>query len=101
MLYEEREKGGQEMKQPPNPPNPPDIGALSEQERDELFRRRALLGELADRERVSNARLAQRAREVGVSVRMMRYYHTRYRRYGLIGLAPRIRGDKGKHHTLS
>jgi hypothetical protein len=85
----------------PHERTPLDIGTLSEQKRDELFRRRALLGELAERERVSNTNLAQRAREVGVSLRMLRYYHTRYRRYGLIGLAPRTRGDKGKHHTLN
>ena len=79
----------------------PDLGALSEQACDELFRRRALLGELAERERVSNANLAQRAREVGLSVRMLRYYHTRYRRYGLAGLAPRARTDKGKRYRIS
>lgn len=79
----------------------PDIGALSPQDRDELFRRRALLGELADDERVCNASLAQRARDVDVSVRSLRYYHTRYRCYGLVGLAPQVRADKGKHHKLS
>ncbi len=101
-------KGGQEVKQlqlsPPNILNPPhirDIGALSEAELDELFRRRALLGEFAERERVSNNSLAQRALEVGISVRMLRYYHTHYRRYGLAGLAPQARTDKGKHHNLS
>ncbi|MDQ6644397.1 MAG: Mu transposase C-terminal domain-containing protein, partial [Chloroflexota bacterium] len=86
---------------PPEPQEPQDVGTLSEAELEELFRRRTLLGELAERERVSNASLAQRARETGVSVRMLRYYHTRYRRYGLAGLAPHARADKGKHHTLS
>lgn len=97
--------------EPPEPPeprgsglaDPPDIGTLPEQELEELFRRRTLLGNLAERERVSNTSIAQRASEVGMSVRTLRYYHTRYRRYGLMGLAPQARGGrgKGKHHNLS
>lgn len=95
------------MKQPPvsagpeNRAKPLDLGALSEEERDELFRRRALLGELADQERVSNTSLRVRAQEVGVSYRTLRRYHTRYQRYGLAGLAPRVRTDRGKPHGLS
>jgi putative transposase len=80
---------------------PPDLGALSEEERNELFRRRTLLGELADQERVSNTTLQERAQEVGVSYRTLRRYHTRFRRYGLAGLAPRTRTDKGKHYIIS
>ena len=53
------------------PPAQPDLGALSEAQRDELFRRRALLGELAEQEHVSNAVLAQRAETVGVSLRTL------------------------------
>ncbi len=79
----------------------PDLGVLSEEQHNELFRRRTLLGGLADHERVSNLLLAMRASEVGLSLRMLRYYHTRFRRYGLIGLAPQVRADNGKHHTLS
>ena len=79
----------------------PDLGTLSEAQRDELFRRRTLLGELAEQEHVSNAVLAQRAEAVGVSSRTLRDYHTRFRRNGLAGLAPRGRQDKGKHHGVS
>ena len=96
----------------------PDLGTLSEVERNELFRRRALLGELADKVRVSNAILARRAQEVGVSSRTLRRFHTRYRRYGLMGLvsgtssrAARAsqgerggkggNGRKGTHYTIS
>ncbi len=95
----------------------PDLGALAEAQRDELFRRRALLGELAEQEHVSNAvlaqraeavgvssrtlRLAQRAEAVGVSSRTLRDYHTRFRRDGLAGLAPRGRQDKRGHHGVS
>jgi putative transposase len=79
----------------------PDLGSLSEKRRNELFRRHALLGELAEQERVSNVTLAARAEAVGVSLRTLREYHTRFRRDGLIGLATRPRIDKGKHHALS
>jgi hypothetical protein len=81
----------------------PDIGTLSEEERNELFRRHSLLGELADKERVSYALLARRAQQVGASSRTLRRYHTRFRRDGLMGLAPAtsflasqgVRGGKG------
>jgi putative transposase len=78
----------------------PDLGALSEDQRNELFRRRALLGELAEQEHVSNDLLAKHAATVGVSLRTLRDYHTRFRRAGLAGLAPRRRQDKGNHHGL-
>ncbi len=80
---------------------PSDLGALTEAQRDGLFRRRALLGELAEQAHVSNTVLAQRAEMVGVSLRTLRDYHTRFRRDGLVGLAPRGRGDKCKHHGVS
>ena len=79
----------------------PDLGTLAEAQRDELFRRRALLGELAEQAHVSNVALAQRAEAVGVSSRTLREYHTRFRHDGLAGLAPRGRQDKGKHHGVS
>src|SRR6266487_4527771 len=63
----------------------PDLGTLAEGQRDELFRRRALLGELADQDHISNALLMKRAKEVGVSLRTLRDYHTRFRRDGLVG----------------
>lgn len=82
----------------------PDLGTLSEEGINELFRRRALLGEYADEERVSNASLLRRAQEVGVSSRTLRRYHTRFRRHGLLGLAPltRLSGiNKARHYNLS
>jgi len=85
----------------PQPRALPDLGALTEAQRGELFRRRALLGDLAEQEHVSNAVLVQRAEAVGVSLRTLRDYHTRFRREGLAGLAPRGRQDKGKHHGVS
>ncbi len=79
----------------------PDLGTLSETQQDELFRRRALLGELAEQEHVSNALLTKRAEAVGVSLRTLRDYHTRFRRDGLVGLVPCSRRDKGTCHLLS
>ena len=79
----------------------PALGTLSETQQDELFRRRALLGELAEQEHVSNAILMKHAEAVGVSLRTLRDYHTRFRRDGLAGLAPRSRADKGTSHMLS
>src|SRR5262249_51636852 len=55
----------------------PYLGALGEEQRNELFRRRTLLGDLAELEHVSNPLLTQRAKEVGLSLRTLRDYHTR------------------------
>lgn len=79
----------------------PDLGALSEAHRNELFRRHALLGELAEQKHVPNALLHKQAEAAGVSLRTLRDYHTRFQRYGLVGLAPRSRSDKGRPHLLS
>src|SRR5258708_29860140 len=79
----------------------PDLGILSETQQDELFRRHALLGELAERKHVSNTLLQKQAEAVGVSSRTLRDYHTRFRREGFAGLAPRGRTDKGTSHLLS
>jgi len=79
----------------------PDLGTLLEEQRNELFRRRAVLGELGEQEHVSNAALAKHTEAAGVSLRTLRDYHTRFRRDGLVGLAPHGRQDKGKHHALS
>jgi putative transposase len=86
---------------PARPEEPPDIGTLSEEQRNELFRRRTLLGELAEQEHVSNDLLMKQAATVGMSLRTLRDYHTRFQRAGLAGLAPRGRSDKGMHHGLS
>jgi putative transposase len=86
---------------PLRPRELPDLGTLSEEQRNELFRRRALLGELAEQEHVSNDLLRKQAKRVGVSLRTLRDYHTRFQRAGLAGLAPRSRADKGNHHGLS
>jgi putative transposase len=88
-------------KRPVHPRGVPDLGALSEAQRDEMFRRHALLGELAEEEHVSNERMQQQADVAGVSLRTLRDYHTRFRRGGFARLAPRQRADKGASHLLS
>lgn len=50
----------------------PDLGVLSETQRNELFRRYTLLGELAAQEHVSNTLLQKRAEAAGVSLRTLR-----------------------------
>lgn len=89
------------VSRPTRPRAFPDLGTLSAEQRNELFRRRALLGELAEQAHVSNEILRKRAETVEVSLRALRDYHTRFQRVGLAGLAPRSRGDKGNHHGLS
>lgn len=89
------------IRRPVHPRVIPDLGGLSEAERDELFRRYALLGDLAEQEHVPTPLLQQRAEAVGVSPRTLRTYHTRFRRDGLAGLAPQRRSDVGKSHLLS
>src|SRR5712692_8593566 len=79
----------------------PDLGTLSETQQDELFRRHALLGELAEQEHVSNSLLQKQAEAAGVSLRTLRDYHTRFRRQGFAGLAPHGRIDKGTSHLVS
>ena len=89
------------FKRPPRSRKAPDLGALSEAQRDEVFRRHTLLGALAEQEHIPNACLQERAEAVGVSLRTLRDYHTRFRREGLAGLAPRRRIDTGTPHLLS
>ena len=60
-----------------------------------------MLGDLADKDSVSNAELATRAKENGISLRQLRYYYSAYRKFGLAGLARKARSDKGKMHNLS
>ena len=79
----------------------PDLGALTEVQCNELFRRHALLGKLAEQKHVPNALLQKQADAEGVSLRTLRDYHTRFQRHGLVGLAPRSRTDKGTPHLLS
>jgi putative transposase len=86
---------------PAHPRGVSDLGALSLAQRNALFCRHTLLGELAEQEHVSNALLQKQAEVAGVSLRTLRDYHTRFRREGLVGLAPRGRADKGTSHLLS
>ncbi len=82
--------------------NPPrDIGALEEADLEVMYERRDVLGDLADRISLSNALVESRSRETGVSSRTIWDYFRDYRRYGLAGLAPRERSDKGSRRGIS
>lgn len=59
------------------------------------------LGELANKENVSDVDVKARAKETGVSPRSIWSYLTAFRDDGLEGLARRTRSDKGNHHVIS
>jgi putative transposase len=91
------EKPQQQKKQPP----PRALGALDDAALEETFRRRSLLGDLADKLEVSRAEIRTHASEVRLSESTLWHYLQRYRAYGLPGLAPADRSDKGGHHGIS
>lgn len=78
-----------------------DLGVLDENALQEVFDRREKLGELADKLHVSAKKVKQRAQEVGVSPSTLWGYLRDYRKYGLAGLAPRVRSDKGESHGIT
>lgn len=80
---------------------PRDLGTLDEATLQIVYERRDQLGDLAEKTHVSNAEIEARANEVNVSPRTLRSYWSIYQRFGLAGLAPRQRSDKGEHHVIS
>jgi putative transposase len=76
------------------------LGALDDVALEETFRRRSLLGDLATRLEVSRTEVETRASEIQVSKSTLWHYLQRYRAYGLPGLAPQDRSDKGAHHGI-
>lgn len=81
-------------------------GTLDEAAFAEIDRRYQLLGERLIRQvriegRASRKGVRARAEEVGCSEKTLWNYLADYREYGLPGLAPRERGDKGKSHIIS
>ena len=80
---------------------PQALGALDDAALEETFARRSLLGALATRPEVSRAEVETLAREKNISESTLWHYLQRYRAYGLPGLAPHIRSDKGGHHGIS
>jgi transposase len=82
-------------------PLPRALGALNDAELEITFSRRSLLGELAIQPKVSRADVLLRSKEVNVSSSTLWNYLHLYREYGLPGLAPQDRSDKGSHHGIS
>jgi putative transposase len=80
---------------------PQALGALDDAALEETFRRRSLLGDLTDKLEVSRAEIQAHATEIHMSTSTLWHYLQRYRAYGLPGLAPQIRSDKGGHHGIS
>jgi len=77
------------------------LATLNEAELNQVYRRRDILGDLADKPNVSDREINERAKEKGVSPRTFWTYLMDYRQSGLAGLAPRRRSDEGKHHIIS
>ena len=80
---------------------PRELATLTEAELEIVFERRQLLGDLAGKTSVTNTEAQMQATQVGVSVRTIWNYLGAYRTYGLAGLAPRPRSDRGSHHGIS
>ena len=77
------------------------LGALDDAALEETFHRRSLLGDLATQLEVSRVEVETRAAEMRVSKSTLWRYLQRYHAYGLPGLAPQDRSDKGAHHRIS
>ncbi len=82
-----------------NPPRA--LATLDEAALTEVYERRDALGDLATKPHLSNKEVEAHARSMGVSERTLRTYHQQYQRYGLAGLAPRLRADKDSFHGIS
>lgn len=81
-------------------------GTLDEAAFTEIDRRYQRLGEKLVRQvriegKASRKAVQDRAKEVGCSEKSLWNYLGDYREYGLLGLAPRERSDKGKSHIIS
>jgi DNA-binding Lrp family transcriptional regulator len=87
------------LRRPKNPKR--SLATLDEAALQEAFRRREILGELADKARVSDDEVRARADQTGVSPRTIWNYLRDYRESGFAGLAPRRRSDHGRRHVIS
>ncbi|MBU0492761.1 MAG: DDE-type integrase/transposase/recombinase [Chloroflexi bacterium] len=85
-----------------HPPTPKRaLATLDEADLEEVYRRRDILGELANQPTATGAQVKARAQQMGVSPRTIRNYLRDYRQHGLAGLVPQERSDKGRCHALS
>ncbi len=97
-----------EKKPPPARKKPPKraVGTLDEAAFVEIDRRYQLLGEklmnfVRIQGKASRQAVRERAVEIGCSEKTLWNYLADYREYGLQGLAPRERSDKGSSHIIS
>ncbi len=81
--------------------NAPALGTLTHEELETTFHRRALLGDLANKTKVSRAEVEAQAKSVGIGTSTLWLYLKQYRAVGLSGLAPKDRSDKHGHHRLT
>ncbi len=79
----------------------PALGTLTHEELETTFHRRGLLGDLANKTKVSRAEVEAQAKAVGVGSSTLWLYLKQYRAAGLSGLAPKDRSDKHGHHRLT
>jgi putative transposase len=79
----------------------PALGTLTHEELETTFHRRALLGDLAGKTKVSRAEVEAQAKAVGIGSSTLWLYLKQYRAAGLSGLAPKDRSDKHGHHRLT
>jgi putative transposase len=79
----------------------PALGTLTDSELETTFHRRSLLGDLANKTRVSRAEVEAQARAVGIGRSTLWLYLKHYRAAGISGLAPKERSDKHGHHRLA
>lgn len=68
-----------------------DLGSLDEASLETAYARRNMLGELAEKEMVTEAEVKKRSAEVGVSPRTLWNYRRAYQMEGMVGLAPKKR----------
>ena len=78
-----------------------DLGALDENSLVIIYERYNMLGELARKATATDTEVNSRAAEVSISPRTLWYYLREYRKFGLAGLAPKQRSDKGRLHNIS
>jgi transposase len=96
-----RNDPGKPQRRPKEKFVPRELATLSEAELEVAYERRQMLGNLAKQDRVINEEAQVQAARAGVSVRTLWNYLKAYRDFGLVGLAPKPRSDKGRHHGVS
>jgi transposase len=79
----------------------PALGTLTHSELETTFHRRSLLGDLANKTKVSRAEVEAQAKSVGIGSSTLWLYLKQYRAAGISGLVPKERSDKHEHHRIT